>query len=248
MFFENYTNYYYLIIALQAICVIHCVKKNNQQKWIWLIIFLPFIGSIIYLFSEVFTQKTIQQAQSGAGIMLYPSGRIKKLEAQLKFADTFNNRIMLADAYLAGGQTQKAIALYEGSLTGAFTENEHVLSQLILAYHQIEDYTELIRTAQKIYKLPQFARSRNHMLYAMALEQNGDEAAAEKEFKMMGGRFSNFEARYQYGMFLGRNNRQNEARQLFEVLAEEGDHLTPMEKKANRQWISSSRDMLRKMN
>ena len=44
------------------------------------------------------------------------------------------NRISPADVYPATGNTVRAIELYESSLTNGFAENEHVLSQLIVAY------------------------------------------------------------------------------------------------------------------
>ena len=42
-------SYYYLILALQAICVIHCLRKGKNSTWIVAIIFLPLIGSIAYI-------------------------------------------------------------------------------------------------------------------------------------------------------------------------------------------------------
>ena len=215
--------------------------------WIWLIIFVPFIGALAYMFTEMFSGRDIQQVQSGMGAVFNTSGRIKKLEEQLRFSDTFNNKVALADAYLAAGQMDKAIDLYESSLTGAFTENEHVLMQLINAYYEKQRYADVIVIAKKIYKLPQFPRSRAHMLYAMALEKNGNNELAEKEFKTMKVRFSYFESRYQYGLFLQRNNRAEEARQVFSEMVDEAVHLGSIEKRNSREWISHAKEELRKM-
>lgn len=66
MFFLN-PNFYYVTIALQAICVLHCMKKGNQNKWIWIIVFLPLIGCLVYFFTEMFTSRDIQKLQSGIG-------------------------------------------------------------------------------------------------------------------------------------------------------------------------------------
>jgi len=133
MFFTN--NYFYLItIGLQAICVIHCLRKGRTTNWIWLIVFLPVIGSLIYIFTEIFTSRDIQNVQSGIGSVFNPGASLRRLEENLRFTDTFANRVALADAYLSTGNTDRAIELYESSLTGNFEENEHVLSQLIIAY------------------------------------------------------------------------------------------------------------------
>src|ERR1700743_2889247 len=114
-FFNNY--FYYITIGLQLICVIHCLRKGNQTTWIWLIVFLPIVGCLAYLFMGVFNKGSVRQMQSGMGTAIYPAGKIKKLEKQLEFADTFNNRVLLADAYLSSGNTERAIQLYESSLT-----------------------------------------------------------------------------------------------------------------------------------
>lgn len=102
MFFFS-TTFYFITIALQAICVLHCVRRGTQQKWIWLIIFLPVIGSLVYIFTEMFSGRDVQKVQSGVGAVFNPSGPIRKLEENLRFSDTFANRTALADAYLAGG-------------------------------------------------------------------------------------------------------------------------------------------------
>jgi hypothetical protein len=245
MFFNN-MYFYYITIGLQAICVLHCLKKGNQNKWIWIIVFLPVIGCLIYLFTEVFTDRQISEVSSGVASVLNPRGSVRKLEEQLRFSDTFQNRVALADAYLANGRTADAIDLYEQSFTGLFTENEHLLKQLIIAYSIVKRYEDIIPLAQKIYRTPQFARSRVHMLYAMALEHTGNSQLAEKEFKMMNVRFSNYEPRYQYGLFLLRIGRDDEARQVFKEMLGEAGHLSSRERRGNQVWFNQAKEELKK--
>jgi hypothetical protein len=246
MFFAN-SYLYYIPIALQAICVLHCIRSGNQNKWIWIIVFLPVIGSLIYLFSEVFTGREIDQVSSGMGQVFNSNGSIKKLEQQLRFSDTFHNRIALADAYLAKGYTNDAIALYEQSLTGVFTENEHVIKQLIIAYANVSRFADILPLAKRIYNSPQFAKSKVHVVYALALEHAGNKEQAEKEFKMMNSRFAYFEARYQYALFLARNGRKGEAVQLLDDMVAESTQLSSRERRYNAQWIAQAREELRKL-
>ena len=223
---------YYIVLGLDIVCVIHCLRKGRENGWIWFIVFVPYIGSIAYIFTEIFSKRDLQNVGAGLGAVITSPGRIKKLETQLRFSDTFNNRVALADAYLSAGQKEKAIELYESSLTGAFTENEYVLKQLVVAYFEAGRYKNVIPTAKKIYNLPQFPRSRPHILYAMALEKTGNSQQAEKEFQQMKGRFANFEARYQYGMLLERTGRGVEARKIFADIADEYTQLTSRERRA----------------
>jgi hypothetical protein len=242
---DNYL--YYLPIALQAFCAWHSFNRGTHQKWIWIIVFLPIIGSLIYIYQEILSNRGITAPKLNVGAVFNPGGHIKKLEDQLRFTDTFTNRIKLADAYLAAGQTEKAIELYTGSLKGAFDENEHVLAQLITAYYQQERYAEILPIAKKLYKLPQFIRSKAHMLYALALEQTGDIEQAEHEFKLMKGRYSYFEQRYQHGLFLMRQEREEDAYQIFSDMVEEQPHLSAIERKSSREWFTRAKEEIKKL-
>jgi len=244
-FGNNYL--YYIEIGLQVICAIHCMRRGNQGKWLWIIIFLPLVGCIIYIFSEMRPGRNLAASKIDLSAVINPSAKLKKLEDNLKFTDTFDNKIKLADAYLAAGQTDKAIELYEKSLAGAFAENEHGIAQLATAYFQKERYPDTITSLKKIYNTHQFARSRTHILYAKALELIGNTGAAESEFKLMKGRYSNFEQRYEYGLFLERADRIEDAYALFEQMLDEAPHLSSMERKANRVWLSRAKEELKRI-
>lgn len=237
--------FYYLTVALQIICVIHAIRKGNEQKWIYIIIFLPLVGCVAYAYTEMFSRRSFRNVQSGMSAVVNPSGSIKKLEQNLQFSDTFNNRILLADAYLAAGQLDKAIDLYKTSLTGAFAENEHVQSQMMQAYFTKEDYEAVIVLGKKMYKQPQFARSHIHVLYARALAYAGYFEQAEKEFNMMAGRFANYEARFYYGALLLQTDRAAEGVQLLKTILDEASHLSSVERRNNRIWFNRTKERLK---
>src|SRR6202000_1452946 len=111
----------------------------------------------VYFFTEVLPKRDKRGSQAGLGsLFLSPAARIRRLEENLSLTNTFNNRVLLANAYMLVGRTEEAIELYTTSLTGAFEENEYVISRLIAAYFKVERYAELFLLARKIYKLPQF--------------------------------------------------------------------------------------------
>ncbi|MFT3682562.1 MAG: PLDc N-terminal domain-containing protein [Ferruginibacter sp.] len=243
--FSLFTEYYYIVLILQGICAFHCVRKGNQGKWIWLIVFLPLVGCLAYIFTEIFTRHEMEQVQSGMSTVFNPSGKIKKLQNNLAFRDTFDNRLALADAYLEAGQVDPAIELYEGSLTGTFAAHEHGNMQLIKAYYEKRRYEEVVTTGKKVYALPQFKRSRAQTLYAAALGFTGRNEEAEKEFISMNGKFSNYESRYQYGRYMMRNNRMDEAKKLFRDILNEASHLDSVQKRHNKVWFAKVKEELK---
>ncbi|RFZ85984.1 hypothetical protein DYU05_10480 [Mucilaginibacter terrenus] len=245
--FPGHDYLYYIPIGLQAFCVFHSLKNGTQQKWIWIIVFLPVIGSLVYIYQEILNNRRISAPKIDVGAVLNPGGKLKKLEDQVRFTDTFANRMQLADAYLNSGFTDKAIEIYKTSLTGAFAENEHALMQLMVAYSKQESYAEVLPLAKKVYKLPQFIRSRAHIAYAEALEHTGNITQAEEEYKAMKGRYSYFEQRYQYGLFLVRQERYEDAEKIFEAMLEEQPHLSQMERKSSRLWFAKAKEELKRV-
>lgn len=240
-------NYYYLILALEAFCIIHSLRRGTQQKWLWILIIIPVFGSLYYIYSEILSNRGIRAPKINVEAVINPGAKIKRLEDELRFTDTFANRVKLADAYLEAGLTDKALEIYKNSLTGAFAENEHVMAQLIVAYFEKGMYNEVIPIAQKLYKLPQFTRSKVHILYAKSLEFTYQEEQAENEFKLMKGRYSYFEPRYEYGMFLTRAGRDDDAWQIFTDMLNEQSQLSPVERKSNKIWFAKAKDELKKL-
>ena len=245
--FSFFGQYYYLVLILQAICVVHCVRKGNQNKWIWLIVFLPAIGCFIYFFSEILTKRDISTVQSNISTVINPVGRIRDLERKLEFADTFDNKVALADAYLGAGRTPEAIALYESCLVGVFDDNQYVVGQLMQAYHNEGRYADVIRIASKIMRFPEFSKSHAHVLYALSLENTGKAEQAEKELKQMRGTYSNYEGRFTYGQFLVRAGRTEEARAIFNDIMEESSYMNSRESRNAKEWFRKTREELAKI-
>jgi len=239
--------YYYIPLILQAVCAIHCLRAGNQSKWLWIIVFLPVIGSCYYLYSEVLNTRKLGRVKIDGAAILNPGIKVKRLEEALKFADTFSNKTKLADAYLDSGQTEKAIDLYKSCLTGAFEDNEQVISQLIGAYYEQDNYAEVITMASKIRRSQKFNRSKAHLLFTLSLERTNQYHLAEAEFKAMKGRYSNFEQRFEYGQFLQRAGRMEEAFDIYAELLDEEAYLSKAERSAGRVWFNKARQELKRI-
>jgi hypothetical protein len=79
--------FYYISIALQIICVLHCIHKGTQQKWIWFIVIVPLVGSIVYIFSEMLPRSSGGDWPTNLGsLFVSPAARVRRLEDNLSFA------------------------------------------------------------------------------------------------------------------------------------------------------------------
>lgn len=245
--FEEFYNYYYIVLGLQAVCVFHSIRRGNQQKWIWIIVFLPLIGCLAYVFTEIVKKQHVSAIQSTAASIVNPGGRMSDLEKKFKFSDTFTNRVALADAYMENGMNEKAIELYEPALKGVFLDNEHVIKQLIHAYYNTGRFEDVTRIAPKVINTMNFSKSHSNLLYVFALEKTGKLDLVEKQYQAMNHRFSNYEARYNYGCFLLKQNRKEDAGLIFYDVVEESEQLSRKEKGKSAIWINKSKEEWQKL-
>ena len=112
--------FYYLIVALQVFCIYHLYKNRNPIYWVFIILFIPVIGSIIYLFMQVYNKRDAAVITEEITSIINPTKKIKELQAKLEFSDTFQNKVDLADAYLETNDVEAAIKHYEMALEGRF--------------------------------------------------------------------------------------------------------------------------------
>jgi len=234
---SQFDNYYYFILILEAICVFHAIKNGNQGKWIYIIVFLPLIGCLVYFFTEILNKRQVSSLQSDVVNIVNPGAKIKELEKRFKFSDTLANRTALADAYLERGMNDNAIELYEPALKGLFENNEHIINQLIKAYFALERYQDIVTIAPRIANSFNFSKNRPAILYALALEKTGNLEQAEKQFKSLNHRFSNYEARYHYGQFLIRLNRFQDAELIYSDIVNEASNMSRKDMRESKVWI-----------
>ena len=226
--------YFYLIIALQAFCIYHLVKNKNDYYWIFIILFLPLIGSVIYLVTQVYNKRDAKTMQNELATIINPTKKITDLEKKLEFSETFQNRVNLADAYVALNDFQKAIGHYEMALKGNFQDDTYVCKQLIRCYVETKDYKKAIEYAEKISYKTEFKGSRFQFLYGLALEKTGRLEEAEANFKQIDNGFTNYEERLHYARFLIAVNKNDDARELINEMQSESRHMRSQTKRKNR--------------
>ncbi|WP_367183782.1 hypothetical protein [Fluviicola sp.] len=216
------------------------MRKGHSNQWLWLIIFLPFIGSLIYIFTVVFTKDKFSSVASNVNTVIRPHGNLKQLERNLKFSDTFKNRMLLADCYQALGRDEEALALYEQNRQGLFANSPELITAMMCSNYALNNHEKVIELAGLVNNHSDFNRSFAHLSYAKSLEQLGKNKEAETEYKKFDRRYSDFEGKYAYANFLENQNRIEEATQLLNTAIDESKNMTYKEKRNHIFWIRQS--------
>ncbi|MCC6287706.1 MAG: hypothetical protein IT249_07465 [Chitinophagaceae bacterium] len=244
--FYSFGYFYYIIPVLQIICILHALK-TNRRDWIYILIFLPGIGCIIYLIREVLPDIRHSGINSSSVKTLFPSGRIKELERNLKIADTDANRLHLAEEYARQQNFEKAIKLTGSCLKGIYAKNVDMMLNMGRYSFGAGKYAESLSWLDKALaeKKNKFERPEDELLYAKALHYSGNTARAEAAYKQIIRVHHSMEGRYYYGLLLKETERNAEAKSEFNTVLEEKDLHPKHVRRMNSKWVSASRKELR---
>lgn len=236
--------YFYLIVALQGYCIYHCYTNRNQYYWILAIIFLPVVGSLLYLFMNVIQTRDLDKVQEGLVSVVNPSKKIIDLEKRFKFAATFENQVELADAYLEGQQYEKAIKNYEASLKDVFKEDFYVLSKLQEAYYFSSQFDRAKEYAERMKENPKFKKSKAAFLYALTLEKEGNLQEAEQLLLTFDAPYARYQERLELAKFFIRNAKTSKAKDLLLEIVKESEGMSKTSYRQNRVLIKRAKELL----
>lgn len=226
--------FYYLIIGLQGFCIYHLIKNRNEYYWLFLIIFIPVIGCVIYLITQVYNKRDANKLQDNLTAILVPTKKVNDLKKQLEFANTYQNRVNLANAYIEMKDYASAIPHYNEALKDSSQNDYYCKEQLVICYYYTENYELTISTAQKIKTHISFDKSEAQYTYALAFKKIGKLDEAEKELRKVDKRYSNYDKRLVLAKFLIELKKVNDAKTILTEISTEAQHMKPQKKRLHR--------------
>ncbi|RYD72892.1 MAG: hypothetical protein EOP55_18050, partial [Sphingobacteriales bacterium] len=192
--------FYFIGIAVQILCIVH-VLKTRRREWIYILLFLPLAGAVVYFIMELWPE--INRGEFGKNLtrVFLPHQKIREMQRKLKVSDTITNKLNLADAYAEQKQYGQAIELVEACLKDPYINQSAVTLQLGRLLFGAQRYTEALHCLEqsKAVSNGKFTRSEDELLYTRALDYNGQLNTAEEEYKRIIRVHHSMEAMYHYG-------------------------------------------------
>ncbi|MGE5943719.1 MAG: CDC27 family protein [Flavobacteriales bacterium] len=225
------------MIALQAYCIYHLFKNRNPYYWVFVILFLPLIGSIIYLITQVYNKRDADKLQDNLVSIINPTKRIKDLEKKLQFSETYQNRVNLADAYLENKDYKNAIPHYLNALHDNLQNDSYAIKQLIECYYYVGDFDNVIFYVERIKDNSEFQKSKSQFFYGLALEKLGKLDEAETNLKQIDIRYSFYEERFILAKFLLNRDKKEEAKAILDDIYMESQNMTKQNQRIYRNTI-----------
>lgn len=218
--------YSIFIVILQGFCVYQAIKRKSDYYWFFVIIFLPVIGSVIYLITQVFNKKDLDVVQNEIVSAINPSKKVNDLKKQVEFADTFQNRVLLADAMFEMEDYKSGIAEYELAIHGNYKQDSGVVKKLIEGYYQTNQFDKVLFCAEQIQSKADFKGSRSQFLYGLSLEKKERSQEAEENLRPIDQRYSHYEERFVLAQFLIRKGKTVDAKEILQEIMLESKHMS----------------------
>ena len=237
--------YFYLIVAFQSFCIYHAYKHRKPYYWYFLVFFIPVLGSVIYIITQVYNQKDAEKIQGEITAMVNPTGKLKALENKLEFSDTYTNRIELADAYVQNMDMPNAILNYKKTLEDTVQDDLYARQQLVLCYLQLKDYLGVVEHAEMIKSKSEFIGSKQQFCYGLALKELDRLEEAEVQLKQIDRPYSNYAERLELAKLYLETDRKSEGEDLLNEIYAESQNMTKTNKSLYRATINEVEKLLK---
>jgi hypothetical protein len=237
----SYLSYSLPTIILLIVCVVHAVRTGRIFPWIYLIIFLPLIGSLIYLglvvVPELFAGRRARRLGAKVRELADPHRGLREAHREVGLVGSVDAKRALAEQYMERGKYEDARAMYADTLQGQFQDDTALLYGLARAEFACGNGAGTQASLDALFKAdPNYSSADAHLLYARALELQGKDDQALEEYQRLVRYFPGEEARARYGLLLEKVGRDAEARTIFQEVLRLLDGAPSRYRRAQREW------------
>jgi hypothetical protein len=231
-------------IALQALALIHFLRRRPDNIWLFIIVFLGPIGAIAYIAMEVAPDLDLLRHAFDA---LGRRKRIAHLEALVQQNPAAGNYEELGNLLLDEGKYARARECFDKALTPRTTTPDLHYRRGIAAL-QMGDFPEAVRDLETVVSSDsRYDSHRAVALLAHAYAKAGRSAEADATFQQAVERSTLSETYYNYAAFLASQQRPVEARQWAEQLLAHKAAMPRYLQRRERPWFRKAKALLKRL-
>ena len=239
-----------LPLALMIYCVVHAIRRGNIFPWIYVIIFLPGIGSLIYLFIEILPEmarsRSAARLHSNIRQMADPNKSFREAHRAVELVGSVDSKRALAEEYIARGAYADAVEIYRETAVGQFKDDPALLMGMAKAQFLSGDAAGAQASLDALQAAdPSFVSGDAHLLYARALEEQDKTDEALGEYRGLVPYYSGEEARARLAMLLEKIGAKDEARKIYQEILKLLDGAPSRYQKSQKEWGDIARRGLR---
>lgn len=242
--------WFVISIVVQALLVVHAIKTGRNFIWIWVIVLLPVAGPLAYIAVEMLPElargRGAQRTMRSMKKALDPGADLRRYESEARLTGDVASRQRYADELMRQGRHDEAITVYRQVLTGLYEHDPNLMLGLAQAQFAKGDAPAARATLDELIRLnPDFKSPQGHLLYARALEQEGNVAKAIEEYRVVSHTYPGAEAAVRFAQLLQREGRDAEAKQVARELLDEARVAPSHYRRVQKEWLDIAERLAR---
>jgi hypothetical protein len=234
---------------IQALLIVHVIKTGRNQLWVWVLLFVPWGGGLAYLLVEIipelFRSRTARRTARSFRKAIDPGADLRRYENEARLTANVASRQRYAEELVRHARYEEAIAQYREALTGLYEHDPNLMLGLAQAQFAKGEARAARATLDELIRLnPEFRSPTGHLLYARALEAEGDVQKALEEYRVLAPSYPGAEAWVRYAQLLKAQGQNAEAQKVVRELLEAARIAPGHYRRAQREWLQAAERLL----
>src|SRR5580700_10794539 len=227
--------------VLQAVAIVHFIRRRPDTYWIFIILFLGWVGALIYIVAEVIPDAGLLRGSFQA----FPRRRrIHELERAILDNPSAGNYEELGLLYLDDGDFARARACYNKAISSR-TDSIDPFYRRGVAEIGMGDFAAAVPDLERVVAAdPNYDFHRAAGLLAHAYAQTGQSEKAEALFQQATKISTSSETYYNYALFLHAQRRNEEARGWAQKIIDKGPTMPSYQRRRERTWFRKAYALL----
>jgi hypothetical protein len=221
-------------LLLQVVAIVHFIRRRPDTYWIFVILFLGWIGAAVYIVAEVIPDAGLLRGS----FQVFPRRRrIHELERAILDNPSAGNYEELGLLYLDDGDFAKARRCYDRSISQR-SDSVDPFYRRGVAEVELGDFAAAVPDLERAVGAdPNYDFHRAAGLLAHAYAQTGQAEKAEKLFQQATKISTNSETYYNCAVFLQAQGRVEEARQWVQKILDKRATMPRYQRRRERVWF-----------
>ena len=231
-------------LLLLAAALIHFIRRQPETYWLWIILFLPVIGPVIYLVAEAAPDVTLLRGS----MKVFPRRkRIRELERLVYDNPAAGNYEELGDLYMEDGRTAQARAAFNKAIAARSDTLDAFYRRGACAL-ELGDATAAIPDLEKVVdKEAGYDFYRAAGLLAHAYARTGQTERAQVLFRQVTARSVASETYLNFAELLASVGKNAEAREWAQKVLDKKPNMPGYLRRRERPWFRSANRLLKRV-
>ena len=230
-------------VVLQAIAILHFVRRRPDTYWLFIILMGGAIGALAYIVVEVIPDAGLLR---GAFQVFPRRKRIKELEGAILDNPSIGNYEELGDLYLDDQQFARARECFDRVISRS--DSIDPFYRRALCEIALDDFQSAAADLEQvILRDPKYDYQRAAGLRAHALARSGEREQADALFADVMQTSTLSETQYNYACFLAADGRRAEARDWAERILRKKATMPDYIRRRERPWFRRAGALLKRL-